>query len=101
MRVTNISPGPRFLHAQGEARLLEPGETAELELSAAEAAGVRRQVEAGVLAWAEPPAAAGPKAVNRGFGRHYIIGAGGDVLAGPMRKEEAAAELARLLGQGG
>ena len=106
MRVTNISPGPRFLHAQGEARLLEPGETAELELSAAETAGVRRQVEAGVLAWAEPPAAkppaaAGPKAAHRGFGRHYIIGAGGEVLAGPLRKEDAAAELARLLGQGG
>ena len=58
MRVTNISPGPRFLHAQGQARLLEPGETAELELSAAEAASARQQVEAGVLAWIEPPAAA-------------------------------------------
>lgn len=101
MRVTNISPGPRFLHAQGEARLLEPGETAELELSAAEAAGVGRQVEAGVLAWAEPPAAAGPRAVHRGFGKHYVVGAGGEDLAGPLRKEEAAAELARLLGQGG
>ncbi|MGO4127787.1 hypothetical protein AB4Z01_25560 [Inquilinus sp. YAF38] len=56
MRVTNISPGPRFLHAQGRARLLEPGEAADLELSAAEAASVRQQVEAGVLAVAEPPA---------------------------------------------
>lgn len=101
MRVTNISPGPRFLHAQGQARLLEPGETAELALSAAEAASARQQVEAGVLALSEPPAAAGPRAVYRGFGRHYIVGAGGEVLAGPLRKEEAAAELARLLGQGG
>jgi hypothetical protein len=56
MRVTNISPGPRFLHAQGRARLLEPGEAADLELSAAEAASARKQAEAGVLALAEPPA---------------------------------------------
>lgn len=53
MRVTNISPGPRFLYAEGQARLLDPGEAAELELSAAEAASVRQQVEAGVLALAE------------------------------------------------
>ncbi|MFE0754168.1 hypothetical protein ACFW16_09465 [Inquilinus sp. NPDC058860] len=101
MRVTNISPGPRFLHAQGRVRLLEPGETAELELSAAEAANVRRQVEAGELAWAEPPAAAGPRVVHRGFGRHYIVGPGGEDLAGPLRKEQTAAELARWLGQEG
>jgi len=96
MRVTNISPGPRFLHAQGQARLLEPGETAELELSATEAASARQQVEAGVLALAEPPAVAGPRVVHRGFGRHYVVGPGGEVLAGPMSKEGAAAELARL-----
>ena len=58
MRVTNISPGPRFLYAQGRARLLDPGETAELELSAAETASARQQAEAGVLALAEPAAAA-------------------------------------------
>ncbi|WP_225768514.1 hypothetical protein [Inquilinus sp. Marseille-Q2685] len=102
MRVTNIAPGPRFLRAQGRARLLEPGETAELDLTEAEAANVRRQVEAGELAWgAEPPAGAGPKVVHRGFGRHYIIGPGGEDLAGPLRKEQAAAELDRRLGQGG
>ena len=79
MRVTNISPGPRFLYAQGRARLLEPGETAELELSAAEAASARQQAEAGVLALAaEPPAA---------------VEAGGE--------DEAPPERARRPGRGG
>ena len=100
MRIANISPGPRFLHAQGQARLLEPGESVELDLTGAEAANVRRQVEAGILAWTEPPVADGPRVVHRGFGRHYVVGPGGEALAGPLSKEEAAAELARL-GQGG
>ncbi|MGK9168021.1 hypothetical protein KXR53_17060 [Inquilinus limosus] len=101
MRIANISPGPRFLYAQGRARLIEPGEAVELELTEAEAANARRQVEAGLLAWGdEPPRAAGPRAVHRGFGRFHIVGPDGEELAGPLRKEQVATELARL-GQGG
>ncbi len=54
MRIANISPGPRFLYARGRARLIEPGETVELDLSAAEAESVRQQVDAGLLAVADP-----------------------------------------------
>lgn len=101
MRVKNISPGPRFLHARGRVRLIGPGEITEIDLTEAEADSVRRQVEAGLLAWGdEPPQAAGPRAVHRGFGRFHIVGPDGEELAGPLRKEQVAAELARL-GQGG
>ncbi|WP_395675490.1 hypothetical protein [Inquilinus sp.] len=56
MLIANISPGPRFLYARGRAWLVEPGETVELDLSEAEAESVRLQVEAGLLAMADPPA---------------------------------------------
>lgn len=56
MRIANISPGPRFLYARGRARLIEPGETVELDLTAAEAESVRQQAEAGLLAVTDPPA---------------------------------------------
>ncbi|OWJ68711.1 hypothetical protein [Inquilinus limosus] len=56
MRIANISPGPRFLYARGRARLVEPGETVELDLSEAEAESVRQQAEAGLLAVTDPPA---------------------------------------------
>ena len=50
MRIANISSGPRFLYARGRARLVEPGETVELDLSEAEAESVRQQAQAGLLA---------------------------------------------------
>jgi hypothetical protein len=53
MRIANISPGPRFLYARGRARLVE---TVELDLSPAEAASVRQQAEAGLLAVTDDPA---------------------------------------------
>lgn len=64
MRIANISPGPRFLYARGRARLVEPGETVELDLSEAEAESVRQQAEAGLLAVTGDPAAGKDKAAK-------------------------------------
>lgn len=69
MRIANISPGPRFLYARGRAWLVEPGETVELDLSDAEAESVRLQVEAGLLATADPPAGEEKPARTRRPGR--------------------------------
>jgi hypothetical protein len=69
MRIANISPGPRFLYARGRARLIEPGETVEFDLSEAEAESVRQQVEAGLLAVADPAAGEEKAAQARRPGR--------------------------------
>jgi hypothetical protein len=108
MRIANISPGPRFLHVKGQARLLEPGEAADLDLTEAEIANVRHQVDAGMLAWdGEAPRIGAqardpdrPVVFHKGFGRHYVIGIDGEAMAGPFSKAEAQATLARMLGQG-
>ncbi|MDR6290002.1 MULTISPECIES: hypothetical protein [Inquilinus] len=102
MRIANISPGPRFLYAQGQARLIEPGAVADLDLTEAEIANARQQVEAGLLAWADRPRNPdAPTVVHKRFGQYHIVGVDGEVLqAGPFSKVEAEAELARMLGRG-
>jgi hypothetical protein len=102
MRIANISPGPRFLYAQGQARLIEPSTVTDLDLTEAEVANVGQQIEAGLLAWADRPRDPDvPAVVHKYFGQYHIVGVDGEVLlAGPFSKVEAEAELARMLGRG-
>lgn len=96
LTITNIAKGPRGVNAvRGGTVLLEAGQTAEVEVTAAEAADLSKEwfETTGGKVKAEPPKdppKAGPEAKHRGGGSYSIMD-GDKELREKLTKEQAEA----------
>lgn len=92
MQITNISKGPRGVNGPSGPVLIEAGETAEIDLSEAEAkiAKATGWFEFGESEPEEPVEPAGLKAEHRGGGRYFIMDADKPV-GEAMTKDDAEA----------
>lgn len=92
MQITNKCDGPRGVNTTSGPFLIEPGQTVEVELSAAEAKVSKATGWFDMDGEAKPaePAASGLTAQHRGGGRYFIMD-GDNPVGEAMSKEDAEA----------
>lgn len=92
LTITNIAKGPRGVNAaRGGTILLDPGQTAEVEVSEAEAADLSKdwfEVKGGRTKAEAPKSSIGPEAKHRGGGSYSVM-EGDKELREKLTKEQA------------
>lgn len=93
MQITNKSEGPRGVNTTSGPVLIEPGQTVEVELAAAEAKISKAtgwfDID-GEAKLAEPAVPTGPVAQHRGGGRYFVMD-GDNPVGEAMSKDDAEA----------